>query len=219
MADNLYEINCVVLGPFETNCFIVRPVGQSVCWVVDPGPGSDRSAEPRALLNRLKSGKLQVERVLVTHGHGDHIAGIPAVKLAYPRAVVTVSQDDAAMLADAELNLSADFGMPVTAGSADQCVRPGDRLDLGGGTWQVLDTSGHTPGGVSFYCRSAGVVIVGDALFAGSIGRSDIPGGDGERLIANIREQLMSLPDDTRVLCGHGPETTIGAERRGNPYV
>ena len=219
MTDSLYDIDCLVLGPFQTNCYIVRPAAASACWVVDPGPGGDRSAEPRALLKRLKSGKLEVERILITHGHGDHIAGAGSLKRAHPQAVLTVPEGDAAMLVDAGLNLSADFGMPFMAPSADERVRPGDRLELGGGAWEVLDTSGHTPGGVSYYCPLSGVVIVGDALFAGSIGRCDLPGGDGERLIANIRRHLMNLPDDTRVLCGHGPSTTIGAERRDNPYI
>ena len=98
-------------------------------------------------------------------------------------------------------------------------VRPGQTLTLGDSSWAVLDTSGHTPGGVSYYCESAAVAIVGDALFAGSIGRTDLPGTSTERLVSNIRSQLLSLPEQTRVLTGHGPETTIGVERQTNPFV
>ena len=123
------------------------------------------------------------------------------------------------MLGDANLNLSAAFLMNTTAQTPDQQVRPGDTVSMGEWAWQVLDTSGHTSGGVSYYCAEAGLAIVGDALFAGSIGRSDIPGGDGARLIANIRDHLLCLPDDTRVLPGHGPETDIGTERQTNPFL
>ena len=122
------------------------------------------------------------------------------------------------MRADAEANLSAAFGFDVTACGADDLVRPGRSLVLGDFQWAVLDTSGHTPGGVSYYCSQAGVVIVGDALFAKSIGRTDLPGASASRLIRNIQKNLLSLPDQTRVLPGHGPETTIGAEKRTNPF-
>jgi glyoxylase-like metal-dependent hydrolase (beta-lactamase superfamily II) len=123
------------------------------------------------------------------------------------------------MLSDAAFNLSAPFGLPIVAPPPDELIEPGEVIEIGPSRWEVLDTSGHTPGGVSFYCAAAGVVIVGDALFAGSIGRCDIPGASEQRLLRNIREKLLSLPEATRVLPGHREETTIGREKRTNPYL
>jgi glyoxylase-like metal-dependent hydrolase (beta-lactamase superfamily II) len=124
------------------------------------------------------------------------------------------------MLTDPWANLSAQFGWALDAGGeADGPVRPGETLRVAGAEWHVLDTSGHSPGGVSYYCPSAGVVLSGDALFAGSIGRTDVPGADPRTLLENIREHLLTLPDETRVLPGHGPETTVGAEKQANPFL
>lgn len=213
MATDLIDIACLELGPLQTNCYVVSRPGGPTCWVFDPGVG------PRPLLDHLQREGLEVERIVLTHGHGDHLAGAGAVKRAYPQAIFTVPAGDEPMLADPGANLSGLFGMAITAPPADQLVRPGDRLSLGTVEWVVLDTAGHTPGGGSWHCPSAGVVIVGDALFAGGIGRFDLPGADGDRLIDNIRRHLLTLDDDTRVLSGHGPATTIGWERRTNPFL
>src|SRR5690606_13659146 len=129
-----------------------------------------------------------------------------------------ISREDAPMLADAWLNLSAPFGEPlVLQTSADQDLKPGIKLNLGRFEWTVLDVSGHSPGGRALYCAAAGVVLVGDALFRGSIGRTDFPGCDHPGLIRRIRENLLSLPSETVVYSGHGPVTTIGNERKFNP--
>ena len=213
MDNDTVDIECVVMGEFQTNCYILRIPGRASCWVFDPGVGAAH------LLQRLADKELQVERIVLTHGHGDHIAGVAEVKQAHARAVLTVPAGDEHMLTDVQANLSGPFGMPATAPPADELIRPGDRLHLGQADWLVLDTSGHTPGGVSYYCSGAGTVIVGDALFAGSVGRCDVPGADFDRLIDNIRRELLALPDETRVLCGHGPATRIGVERRSNPFL
>ena len=213
MPRSAVNIVALELGPFLTNGYIVREGAARTCWVFDPG------LEPGPLLEHLAEHKLTVERVLLTHGHGDHIAGVGQVMQAYPQAIFTVPAGDEYMLADPQANMSAAFGLPLRAPAAGKRVRPGDRLMLGTLEWFVLDTAGHTPGGVSYHCPNAGVVIVGDALFAGSIGRTDLPRADGELLVAKIRRHLLTLDDDTRVLCGHGPETTIGAERASNPFL
>ena len=213
MPEALYDIQRAELGAFGTNAYILREHDATSCWVVDPPDGAG------ALVDALQKQGWTVARIIITHGHGDHIAGVAAVKRAFPQAVFTVPAGDEAMLADPRANVSALFGLPITAPPADELIRPGDTLAFGGGTWLVLDTSGHTPGGISLYCAAAGVVITGDALFAQGIGRTDFPGGDTDRLLANIREKLFTLPDDTAVLPGHGPETTIGEEKRGNPFL
>ena len=217
------RIEAFQTGPLATNTYVVTS-GRD-CWVVDPGGG-------RAVADHLRAEDLVPVRILLTHGHGDHIAGAAALKAAFPASSLCCPAEDAALLSDAEANLSAPFGFPITAPQPDELVGPGDTITLGesghdgthagsgnSSTWQVLDTSGHTAGGVSFYCAKAGVVLVGDALFAGSIGRTDLPGASTSRLIENVRRNLLSLPDQTRVLPGHGPATTIGAEKRSNPFV
>jgi len=204
------QIDTLVLGPLETNCYVLRSGGD--CWVVDPGMW------PGPLLEFLSAEAIEATAILLTHGHGDHIAGIATLKERFPAARVVCPAGDAGMLTDANANLSAAFGTPITAPPADELIRPGQSLALGGTNWTVLDTSGHTPGGVSLHCAGEKVVITGDALFAGGIGRSDIPGADGGRLLSNIRNNLLVLDDETRVLPGHGPETTIGDERRVNPF-
>jgi glyoxylase-like metal-dependent hydrolase (beta-lactamase superfamily II) len=141
------------------------------------------------------------------------------VKKNWPDAAITISKDDEHMLSDTTANMSAPFGFSITAPQADETIEAGDELKLGPMVWRVLDTSGHTPGGVSFYCTEARVVITGDALFAESVGRTDIPGASEERQLKNIRENLLTLPDDVRVLPGHGPVSTIGHERQYNPFL
>lgn len=205
------SIETFVLGPLMTNCYVLRSAQE--CWIVDPGIWPDK------LLEFLQAHRLTPSRVLLTHGHGDHIAGITQLREAYPHILVACPQADAAMLPDAHLNLSAEFGFPITVGAADEVFNPPHQLTCGQSHWQVLDTSGHTAGGVSYYCPGVSAVLTGDALFAGSIGRCDIPGGDMSRLVRNIRENLFCLPDATAVLSGHGEPSTIGIERRYNPYI
>ncbi len=202
------EIAVLLTPPLETNTYVLR---SGEAWaLVDPG------WLPAGALARLAPGR---GVILLTHGHGDHIAGAADVKAACPGTPLICPAGDAAMLTDPMLNLSRPFGMDVDAPPADELIRPGEEVAVGESRWRVLDTSGHTPGGVSFYCEAAGVVICGDALFAGSIGRTDIPGADEGALLRNIREHLLRLPDDTRVLPGHGPETTIAREKRTNPFL
>ncbi len=206
-------VKTIVLGPLETNCYVLRDGDSQQCVVVDPGMA------PGPLFKYLAGERLAVERVLLTHGHGDHIAGITELKKAFPDMTVCCPAADAAMLTDAWANMSAPFGFSITTVKPDELLNCGGSITIGGSRWQVLDTSGHTQGGVSFYSPDAGVVITGDALFSGSIGRTDIPNGSGSRLVGNIRKNLLSLPNETRVLPGHGPESTIGRERRLNPFL
>ena len=198
-------------GPLQANTHLV--VCSRQCWIVDPG-----AATPE-MIAFIRAGALHVEAVVLTHGHADHIAGADELRDEFQDAHLICPADDAFQLGDPMANLSQPFGFPLTVREPDELIRAGGQLSLGESTWQVLDTTGHTPGGVSYYCAEGAVVIVGDALFAGSIGRCDLPGSDARRLIDNIRENLLSLPENTRVMTGHGPDTTIAAEKRSNPYL
>jgi len=213
MADPPLEIRCVPLGELQTNCYVAAPTGDDACWVFDPGGAA------AALLDMLDQQGWRVARILLTHAHGDHIGGVAEVKAAFPDAIFTVPAGDEHMLADPMANISGMFGMPITAPPADQLVRPGDQLTMGPLIWDVLDTAGHSPGGVTYYCREAALAVVGDALFAQGIGRTDFPGCDHDTFMANIRSHLLTLPDETQILPGHGPTTTIGQEKQVNPFL
>ena len=205
------EIETIVVGPLETNCYVLR--GERDCWIVDPGLGS------APVIERLGRTGAAPSRILLTHGHGDHIAGVAAVRAAFEHVRLSCPKGDADMLSDPEANMSAAFGLAISVGPPDDRVAPGEVLTLDAAQWLALDTSGHTPGGLSYYAAQAGAVLTGDALFAGSIGRTDIPGASAARLLRNIRRELLALPDSTRVLPGHGPESTIGIERATNPFL
>jgi len=204
---------------FGENTYLVstpREEGVVIGWAIDPGfpPAADR------LIDYAARHQVCVEKILLTHGHGDHIAGVDAVHAAHPEAQVGIAPGDQIMLTDPRANLSSLFGVDlVIRAPADLSLTPGLTLTLGPYSWQVLDTMGHSPGGISLYCPQAGQVFTGDALFPGSIGRTDFPGSNGRQLIANIRRNLLTLPDDTVVYAGHGPTTTIGIERKSNPFL
>lgn len=204
------------LGPFGTNCYVLWHEGAPRAWVIDA------SFEPREMLAFIRQHGLAVELLVLTHAHVDHIAGVEEVLRACPSAKLCIHEQEERWLTDAELNLSAAFGMPVTTRAADRLLRHGDRLALGDGpmgetSFEVRHTPGHSPGGITLV--SAGMAIVGDALFAGSIGRTDFPGCDHDELLASIKREIYTLPSETRVYPGHGPSTTVGHERLSNPYV
>jgi glyoxylase-like metal-dependent hydrolase (beta-lactamase superfamily II) len=181
--------------------------------VIDPGE------DPRRVIEHLRSAGLQPSHILLTHAHADHIAGLDAVSAAFPQAKVLLHSAEHAFLEDPQLNLSAFIGMPISVRGADGALADGDRLRLGSTEWRVLHTPGHSPGSVTLVCDAAGEALVGDTLFAGSIGRVDFPTSNPSHMHRSLHEVLMTLPDTVRVHPGHGPSTTIGAERRSNPWL
>jgi glyoxylase-like metal-dependent hydrolase (beta-lactamase superfamily II) len=208
------EIRTVVSSPFEENTYVVWLPGQKDCVVFDPG------LEPELILEVLRDENLTVAAILNTHGHADHIAGNEAMKTAYPAAPLIIGEGDAIMLTDAMANLSALFGMPIVSPAADRTVSEGDVVEAAGLQFDVFDIPGHSPGHVVFVLRTKPTIVFGgDVLFRSGIGRTDFPGGDTEQLLTGIRTKLYALPADTLVYSGHGPVTTVGQERRSNPFV
>jgi glyoxylase-like metal-dependent hydrolase (beta-lactamase superfamily II) len=192
------------------NCFIVGCENTREAVVIDPGDEADR------ILRELASEKLTVKHIINTHGHFDHVGANKPLKTA-TGADISIHAADAPMLDQLAASASA-FGLACEdSPPPDRMLDEGDQVTFGELALKVLHTPGHTPGGISLY--SNGCVFVGDTLFAGSIGRTDFPGGNYDTLIASIHDKLFPLGDDVRVFTGHGPETSIGSERRYNPFA
>lgn len=201
---------------YMENGYTVYLGDEGACWIIDPG----FPPQAKQIVRHVREHRLTPAAIVLTHAHPDHIAGVDEVREQLGKMPVYCAREEWKALIDPYENLSALIGQGIVTDVHDPLDLPhGGSLDLDGTTWKILDTFGHSPGGRTLYCKELGVAIVGDALFAGSIGRVDFPNSDGPALMRNIRENLMALPDETRVLSGHGPETTIGRERRTNPYV
>jgi glyoxylase-like metal-dependent hydrolase (beta-lactamase superfamily II) len=183
------------------------------CLIIDTG------LDARPLVDFLRENGLVPEAVLLTHGHADHIVATEELRDLWPKMKVCIHKDDAKMLSNPHANLSALAGVSFKTHPADILLDDGATVSYAGISLDVLHTPGHTSGGVCFYSSGAGVVFVGDTLFAGSVGRTDFPDGNAEQLIAGIREKLLTLPETTRVYPGHGPATTLRNEKKHNPYL
>jgi hydroxyacylglutathione hydrolase len=208
------EIHTIVSMPFQENTYIVWRPDRREAIVFDPG------LEPDAILTFLDERQLTIAAILDTHGHADHIAGNEAMKARAPEAPLVIGIHEAALLADADLNLSAPFGMPIVSPPADILVNDGETLDYAGIQLETREIPGHSPGHVVFVLfDKPNIVFGGDVLFRGSIGRTDFPGGSFDTLADGIRKKLYTLPDDTVVYPGHGPVTTVGHEKKTNSFV
>lgn len=210
-----FDIHTIVSDPFQENSYVARLDGRDDCLVIDPG------LEPAKVLGLLQQKGLRPAAILNTHGHSDHIAGNAALKSQWPDCPLVIGQGDAAKLTDARLNLSADFGIELVSPPADQTVVDGETYQAGGFELLVREIPGHSIGHVVYICNghSPPVVFCGDVIFAGSIGRTDFPDGDFRSLASGIHEKLFTLPDEAVLLSGHGPPTTVGQEKRTNPFV
>lgn len=203
------------LGDFETNCFVVRDAADPTpsCWIVDCG---DR---PEALLDHVERAGLRPSLCILTHCHCDHVAGLARMRLRLGPVNVLCHRAEKDFNEDPNLNLSAFIPPSISAPPPDALLSGGEMLELGSLYVRVLHTPGHSPGGITLWCPEAGEAIVGDTLFAGSIGRLDFPTSDPDAMRRTLFEVLLALPDETRIHPGHGPSTTIGAERRTNPFL
>lgn len=204
----------VVSRLFDQNCWIVHRPSHQNCILIDPG------FDVRRIDGALEERGLVPEVILLTHGHADHIAGVAHFKKRFPAAPVVIGKVDAPMLSDPDLNLSGLGGVPVTAPDADRLLTGNEQVEFAGIEFRVEWIPGHSPGHLVFIHEGSSPphVIGGDVLFAGSIGRTDFPGGSLSQLLTGIRTHLWTLPDDSVVYPGHGPTTTIGEEKRTNPF-
>lgn len=202
-------VNKVEVGPFAANCYIVGSESKKEGMIIDPGD------EAKEILKSIKDSGLDIKLIILTHGHIDHIGAIKEVKEA-TGAEVAVHTDDADSLHDQSIARAFGLSYPPPP-PPDRLLKGGDSIDVGDLHFLVLHTPGHSPGGICLLGQ--GVVFSGDTLFNYGIGRYDLPGGSGSQLMNSIHTKLMLLPDNTIVYPGHGPETTIGTERRSNPFL
>jgi len=214
-ADLPFSLHVLPVTPFAQNCSVlVAPDGEAV--VIDPG------GDVPAILRLLTEHRATVREIWLTHGHFDHVGGTAELKEALGGDVPVLGPhaDDAWLVENVQTQAAffglADAGRSITP---DRWLAEGDSLSLGEATFTVRHCPGHTPGHVLFLSEAHRIGFVGDVLFAGSIGRTDFPGGDHATLLANIRDKLLTLPDDFRFVPGHGPASTIGRERKGNPFL
>lgn len=204
------NMKVLVVGSLGVNCYILHEEGHDEAVVIDPG-GSEE-----AVWRHISAEGLTLKAILNTHAHADHIGAVDFLR-EKTGAKFYLHEADAPMLLDARKNLSAFMGMPIVTKPADVLLKGGEVLDICHMKFTVLYTPGHSPGGVCYLMEDR--VFSGDTLFAESVGRTDFPGSSAKDLMTSVREKLLVLPDEIKVYCGHGPETTIGHERKYNPYI
>ncbi len=204
----------VAKGLVDTNCYLLACPDTRKAMIIDPG--AFNAGEIKTILGLISQHDLKSQYILNTHGHIDHIAGNGQIKTA-TGAELLIHSSDSEMIGSGTMNGSFMFGQEVVSPPADRKLEDGEQIGLGKWPFKVLHTPGHTPGCICLYV--AGTLFSGDTLFAGSVGRTDLPGGSEVEIIRSIKEKLMILPDETMVRPGHGPRTTIGAERESNPFL
>jgi len=208
------KIDRLILGAYQTNCYILRESeADKDCLIIDTG------LEAGELVDFLQRHELNPVAVVLTHGHADHITGVATLRGQFPDIKIYIHKLDAKMLTEKGCNLSALAGVLFSSKSADFLIEEGDVIEQAGIKLEVLHTPGHTPGGICLYSKHESIIFTGDTLFAGSVGRTDMPGGNMTQLIKSIKEKLSVLPDETAVYPGHGPVTTMAQEKTSNPYL
>ncbi len=203
-------LKTLCVGPLETNCYVLGDEKSKEAVVIDPGGDFEK------IERTLKELKLRLKYIVLTHGHFDHIGAVAQLRRA-TNAEVLIHQKDAFMLSSAGRSQPFLLESGAEPCGADRTLQEGDRICFGQFSLEVLHTPGHTPGGISLVGQR--MIFVGDCLFAGSIGRTDLPGGSFDQLMDSIKNKLLNRGDDCLIYPGHGPASTIGEERRNNPFL
>ncbi len=194
------------------NCYFYWDTDTRRGVIIDPG------ADEEAIVFQLEQLDIIPRAILLTHGHGDHIAAVAPLKEKYDIPLY-IGAGEENLLANPSANVSAFFDQPIVAPAADYSLIDEQMVSAHGLSFRVLATPGHTPAGVCYLAEEEGLLFCGDTLFAGSIGRTDFPGSSHVQLIESIQKKILSLPDNIVCLPGHGPRTTVGAERNSNPFL
>ena len=201
----------MTVGPLSTNCYIVSDENTGKAVIIDPGAQADR------IQSKITELDLSVEAILLTHGHFDHMMAAEELRKAYG-ADIYIGKKEKQLLGNTDTNLSEMFGKPYAI-VADQYVEEGMELALAGVTFRVIDTPGHTEGGVCYYVKEYEAAFSGDTIFYESVGRTDFPTGSMRVLVESIHEKIFTLPEDTQLFPGHGNSTTVGYEKQNNLYA
>lgn len=204
------KIETILVSMYQTNCYLVYDENSKEGVIIDPGDEADR------IIGEVDKFGINPAALILTHGHGDHIGGVNEVvdKFQIP---LFAGKGEEELLASAERNMSSAVGTPVVCPTPERLLVDDDEVNFGAHKFKVIQTPGHSPGGVCYY--SDKILFCGDTLFYGSIGRTDFPGCSHEKLIDSIKSKLLVLPDDTVCYPGHGPATSIGFERKCNPFL
>lgn len=205
------NIKTFIVSEMETNGYVVFDEKTLDGIIIDPGDSAEQFIE------FIKSEKINVKYIALTHSHFDHIGGVNEIKKAVGADVI-MCEGEEIISENSANNLSALYDYPYTV-KADRILKDGEEISFGNISAKIIKTPGHTPGGCCYYFKDVDVLFSGDTLFYGSIGRTDFPNGSLEDLIRAIKDKLMVLPDNTVVYCGHGPKTRIGFEKKNNPYL
>ncbi len=208
----MLNIKSIVVGPLWVNSYIVWDSDTGEGILVDPGD------EGKKLINIIKKNTINIRSIIITHGHFDHIKDADYVSTAIKAPVLLHRAELPFIEHVAEQSIMFGFP-PVKPPHIDSYLEEGDHINIGAFSFDVHHTPGHSPGSIILHSRSEGIAIVGDLIFYESVGRTDLPGGDYETLLMSIRNRILSLPDDTRILSGHGEETTVGHEKVYNPFI
>lgn len=203
-------LKMLTVGPLQTNCYVLGDDKSKESVVIDPGGDFE---EIKKYLDKLK---LEVKYIILTHGHFDHTGALSQLKKA-TGAEILIHSADAGMLSQIDQDQPFFLESGTATCSADRTLKDGDKIQFGDNVIEVLHTPGHTPGGISLFIDK--VIFTGDTLFCGSVGRTDLPGGSSKKLMDSIKTKLLSKYDDYVIYPGHGPESTIGEERRDNSFL
>lgn len=205
-------LEMLTVGPFQENCYIVGDKNTGNGVLIDPGDEAAR------ISLAVEQTQLEIEKIVITHAHIDHVGAVAALVDEYACPVLMHAEAEPMLkqLPTQAMMMGLRFGKVPTV---DRYIEDEEIIEVGGLRLRALYTPGHAPGHLAFYEENAGIVLSGDALFAGSVGRVDLPGGNMEVLMKSIQERLLTLPDETLVYSGHGPRTTIGEERAHNPFL